>query len=133
LLYDVGSLDPGAMLAAIISLAAVAILACWFPARRATRVDPIGCASLRMNAAQNDDIRRTMNDAAERLPVGYLLLLSLVHFIRHSSFVIRSFPANERPALRSSPVNQGSSLYGYRDPHSCSRDWREQRSLHSDR
>jgi len=41
LLYDVGSLDPGAMLAAIISLAAVAILACWFPARRATRVDPI--------------------------------------------------------------------------------------------
>ena len=41
LLYDVGSLDPGALLTAIVSLAVVAILACWFPARRATRVDPI--------------------------------------------------------------------------------------------
>jgi putative ABC transport system permease protein len=41
LLYDVGSLDPAALLTAIISLAAVALLACWFPARRATRVDPV--------------------------------------------------------------------------------------------
>ncbi len=41
LLYDVGGLDPGALLTAIIALAAVAVLACWFPARRATRVDPI--------------------------------------------------------------------------------------------
>jgi predicted permease len=41
LLYDVGSLDPGALLTAIVALAVVALLACWFPARRATRVDPI--------------------------------------------------------------------------------------------
>ena len=41
LLYNVGSLDPAALLTAIIALAVVALLACWFPARRATRVDPI--------------------------------------------------------------------------------------------
>ena len=41
LLYDVGSLDPTALLAAIVALGFVAILACWFPARRATRVDPM--------------------------------------------------------------------------------------------
>jgi putative ABC transport system permease protein len=41
LLYGVGSLDPAALLSAILSLAVVAVLACWFPARRATRVDPI--------------------------------------------------------------------------------------------
>lgn len=41
LLYNVGSLDPVALLAAIVALAVVALLACWFPARRATRVDPI--------------------------------------------------------------------------------------------
>ena len=41
LLYNVGSLDPVALLTAIIALAGVALLACWFPARRATRVDPI--------------------------------------------------------------------------------------------
>ncbi len=41
LLYNVGSLDPVALGTAIIALAGVAILACWFPARRATRVDPI--------------------------------------------------------------------------------------------
>ncbi len=41
LLYNVGSLDPVALLTAILALAVVAILACWFPARRATRVDPI--------------------------------------------------------------------------------------------
>ena len=41
LLYNVGSLDPVALLTAIIALAGVALFACWFPARRATRVDPI--------------------------------------------------------------------------------------------
>jgi putative ABC transport system permease protein len=41
LLYDVGSLDPGALLTAIVTLALVTLVACWFPARRATRVDPI--------------------------------------------------------------------------------------------
>jgi putative ABC transport system permease protein len=41
LLYNVGSLDPVALLASIVALAVVALLACWFPARRATRVDPI--------------------------------------------------------------------------------------------
>jgi putative ABC transport system permease protein len=41
LLYNVGSFDPTALLTAIIALAGVAVLACWFPARRATRVDPI--------------------------------------------------------------------------------------------
>jgi putative ABC transport system permease protein len=41
LLYDTGSLDPAALCTAIVTLAFVALLACWFPARRATRVDPI--------------------------------------------------------------------------------------------
>ncbi len=41
LLYDTGGLDPLALVTAIVALASVAVLACWFPARRATRVDPI--------------------------------------------------------------------------------------------
>ncbi len=41
LLYNVGSLDLAALLTAIVALGAVALIACWFPARRATRVDPI--------------------------------------------------------------------------------------------
>jgi putative ABC transport system permease protein len=41
LLYDVGSLDLPALFTAILALTFVALLACWFPARRATRVDPI--------------------------------------------------------------------------------------------
>ena len=40
-LYGVGAVDVPALLTAIISLSAVATLACFFPARRATRVDPM--------------------------------------------------------------------------------------------
>jgi putative ABC transport system permease protein len=40
-LYGVGSWDLPALTIALFALAAVALIACWFPARRATRVDPI--------------------------------------------------------------------------------------------
>jgi len=41
LLYGVGALDISALAISIISLAVVALLACWLPSRRATLVDPI--------------------------------------------------------------------------------------------
>jgi putative ABC transport system permease protein len=41
LLYNVAALDAGAVIAAVFSLLAVALIACCVPARRATRVDPI--------------------------------------------------------------------------------------------
>ncbi len=41
LLYNVGSLDTGAVAVAVLSLLGVALIACCVPARRATRVDPI--------------------------------------------------------------------------------------------
>ncbi len=41
LLYGVGGFDPAALSIALFSLAIVALIACWLPARRATRVDPM--------------------------------------------------------------------------------------------
>ena len=41
LLYGVGSLDAAALAGALVMLAAVAFLACYLPARRASLVDPI--------------------------------------------------------------------------------------------
>jgi putative ABC transport system permease protein len=40
-LYNVGALDTGAVITAIVALSTVALIACCVPARRATRVDPI--------------------------------------------------------------------------------------------
>jgi len=40
-LYGVGSWDLPALSLALFALSAVALIACWFPAQRATRVDPI--------------------------------------------------------------------------------------------
>ena len=40
-LFEVGPGDPGTLLAVALSFGAVALLACWIPVRRATRVDPI--------------------------------------------------------------------------------------------
>ena len=41
LLYNVGMLDPLATVTAILPLSIVALIACFVPARRATRVDPV--------------------------------------------------------------------------------------------
>ncbi len=40
-LYEISPLDPAAFVAAVVLILAVAGLACWIPARRATRVDPM--------------------------------------------------------------------------------------------
>jgi len=41
ILYDVSPSDPLALVTATLMLAAAALLACFFPANHATRVDPI--------------------------------------------------------------------------------------------
>lgn len=40
-LYGVSALDPVALAGAGAAMAAVAVLACWVPARRASRLDPV--------------------------------------------------------------------------------------------
>jgi len=41
MLFDVGAFDPWTFALVSLGLAAVALLACLIPARRATRVDPV--------------------------------------------------------------------------------------------
>jgi putative ABC transport system permease protein len=41
LLFSVRATDPVTLTLAAAMLASVALLACWFPARRATKVDPL--------------------------------------------------------------------------------------------
>ena len=40
LLYGVGAIDPASLASSALVLCAAALLACWLPARRASRADP---------------------------------------------------------------------------------------------
>jgi ABC-type lipoprotein release transport system permease subunit len=41
ILFDIGARDPWSFAAGPVLLTLVAVAACWIPARRATRVDPV--------------------------------------------------------------------------------------------
>jgi len=41
LLFEVSPLDPATFVAVVVLSGAAALLACWVPARRAARVDPV--------------------------------------------------------------------------------------------
>jgi ABC-type lipoprotein release transport system permease subunit len=41
LLHDVSATDPRALIVATLALLAVALVACWLPARRAAAIDPL--------------------------------------------------------------------------------------------
>ena len=40
-LYDVNAADPAILISITVVLIAIALVACWLPARRAARVDPL--------------------------------------------------------------------------------------------
>ncbi|MFZ1392935.1 MAG: ABC transporter permease, partial [Dokdonella sp.] len=40
-LYHVGAFDPPTLIAVVLLLAAIGVAACWRPARRAAKTDPI--------------------------------------------------------------------------------------------
>jgi ABC-type antimicrobial peptide transport system permease subunit len=41
LLYDVSARDPGVFMTTTVALLAIALVACWLPARRAARLNPL--------------------------------------------------------------------------------------------
>ncbi len=41
MLYRVGTIDPATYAVALVAVLAVVLFACWVPARRAARIDPM--------------------------------------------------------------------------------------------